>query len=175
MSHGSTTLQIMNSLSSQLSPKSDAHYRVESDGIRSRDCPRKWVQIQRGLLCERNAEIRSDIEIFGSSCFSFCQHISSISFESNSPLKSIETRVFQGFCLFITVLSTILFISYDAVAAESIEIIIWMRSQIKFDFSRICRFGSGLPSSSDCLFDYLGLMEGCPLNESAFISTELIR
>jgi hypothetical protein len=27
-----------------------------SDGIRSRDCLRKWVQIQRGLLCEQSAD-----------------------------------------------------------------------------------------------------------------------
>jgi hypothetical protein len=79
------------------------------------------VQIQRGLLSERSAEILSDIEILGSSCFSFCQHISSISFESNSPLKRIETRVFQGSWLFITVLSTIWFISYDAAAASQLK------------------------------------------------------
>jgi hypothetical protein len=30
---------------------------VWDDGIRSRDCPRKLVQIQRGLLCEQTPDI----------------------------------------------------------------------------------------------------------------------
>jgi hypothetical protein len=41
---------------SQLSPQNDAHYRVRSDGIQSRNCLRKWAQIQRGLLCEQSAD-----------------------------------------------------------------------------------------------------------------------
>jgi hypothetical protein len=41
---------------SQLSPKRDVPYRVESDLVRSGERPREWVQIQTGLLCEQSAE-----------------------------------------------------------------------------------------------------------------------
>jgi hypothetical protein len=39
--------------------------------------------------------ILSDIEIFGSNCFSFCKSLSSISFESNSRLTRIESKAFR--------------------------------------------------------------------------------
>jgi hypothetical protein len=58
--------------------------------------------------------IPSDIAILGSSCFSNCKSLSSISFEPDSRLKRIETRAFQGRCVSIVVPSTILLIAYDA-------------------------------------------------------------
>jgi hypothetical protein len=82
--------------------------------------------------------------------------------------------------------STIFFIAYDA-AQESVEIAIpgvkacpecdrWQvlrRSGIKVDFRRLRRFCSDLPSLSDCLFDFSGLMERSDLNVSDEISTQL--
>jgi hypothetical protein len=41
---------------SQFSPKSDAHYPVESDRVRSGDRPREWVQIQRWISCGQSAD-----------------------------------------------------------------------------------------------------------------------
>jgi hypothetical protein len=40
-------------------------------------------------------DISNDIEILGSSCFSFCKSLSSISFESNSQLTRIESNAFS--------------------------------------------------------------------------------
>jgi serine/threonine protein kinase len=47
------------------------------------------------------------------------------------------------------------------------------RSGMKFDFRRICKFGSGLPSLSDCLFHFSGLKEGSELNEINLILAQL--
>jgi hypothetical protein len=44
---------------------------------------------------------------------------------------------------------------------------------MKIDFRRICRFSSGLPSLSDCLFNDSGLIEGSQLKESGVISGQL--
>jgi hypothetical protein len=41
------------------------------------------------------------------------------------------------------------------------------------DFRRICRFSSGLPSLSDCLFNFSGLIERLELTESDVISMQL--
>jgi hypothetical protein len=42
-----------------------------------------------------NVQIPADIEILGSRCFSFCDSISSLTFESNSHLKRIESSAFE--------------------------------------------------------------------------------
>jgi hypothetical protein len=67
MSCGSTKLWIMNSYCSrwveefriwtvaEFSPKRDAHYRVESDRVRSCNRPREWVEIERGLWYQQTA------------------------------------------------------------------------------------------------------------------------
>jgi hypothetical protein len=44
----------------------------------------------------RSIEIPRNVEILGSSCFSFRKSLSSISFESNSRLTRIESRAFQS-------------------------------------------------------------------------------
>jgi hypothetical protein len=48
----------------------------------------------RNFSDSSNIEITSDIEILGSSCFSRCESLSSISFESNSQLTRIESNAF---------------------------------------------------------------------------------
>jgi hypothetical protein len=50
----------------------------------------------RNFSTSSNVEIPSNIEILGSSCFSFCQSLSLISFESNSQLIRIESNTFSG-------------------------------------------------------------------------------
>jgi predicted metal-binding protein len=49
----------------------------------------------RTCSASSNIEISSDIEIFGSSCFSDCKSLLSISFESNSRLTRIESSAFS--------------------------------------------------------------------------------
>jgi hypothetical protein len=49
----------------------------------------------RNLSRSSNVEIPSNIEILGSSCFSCCKSLSSISFESNSQLTQIESNAFS--------------------------------------------------------------------------------
>jgi predicted transcriptional regulator len=49
----------------------------------------------RNFSVSSNIEIPQTIEILGSSCFSKCASLSSISFESNSGLKRIESNAFS--------------------------------------------------------------------------------
>jgi hypothetical protein len=49
----------------------------------------------RNLSRSSNLEMVSDIEIVGSSCFSYCESLLSISFESNSRLIRIESFAFS--------------------------------------------------------------------------------
>jgi hypothetical protein len=46
-------------------------------------------------------------------------------------------------------------------------------SGIILDFRRICRFGSGLPSLSESLFNLSGFVEGSQLSESDKILTQV--
>jgi serine/threonine protein kinase len=101
-------------------------------------------------------------------------------------LKRIEPNVFDSLSLSIIVPSTILFIASD-IAEEPNRITIcgldscreynrWermQRSAMRIDFRRICWFSSGLPSLSDCLFDFSGLIENSQLKASDVISTQL--
>jgi hypothetical protein len=43
---------------------------------------------------------------------------------------------------------------------------------MKVDFRRMCKLGSGLPSLSDCLFDFSGLKEGSEFDEINLILTQ---
>jgi hypothetical protein len=140
----------------------------------------------RNFSSSSSITICSDIEILGSSCFSSCESLSSISFQPDSRLKRIETDVFDGLSLSITVPLTLLFIASD-IAEEPSKITIagldscpeydrWdrvRRSVMGIDFRRIRRFSSGLPSLSDCLFNFSGLIERSELKASDVISTQL--
>jgi hypothetical protein len=79
-----------------------------------------------------------------------------------------------------------LFIAHDAVANSNRisltdpdscpEYDRWQRlrsSRVIGDFRRICRFGSGLPSLSDCLFDFAGFSEESQLTEHDEIWTRM--
>jgi predicted transcriptional regulator len=50
----------------------------------------------RNFSVSSKIEIPRTIQVLGSSCFSYCKSISSISFESNSGLKRIESYAFLG-------------------------------------------------------------------------------
>jgi hypothetical protein len=131
-------------------------------------------------------EIPRNVEILGSSCFSDCESLSSISFEPDSQLKHIETQVFHEAHCSVIIPSTIIFISYFAVE-ESHQISIdhihlcpkydrWKQlrtSGMMIDFRRICRFNSGLPSLSDCLFDFSSFTKGSWLSENNLMSTQI--
>jgi hypothetical protein len=58
--------------------------------------------------------IPRDIEILGSLCFCECTLLSSISFESNSRLKRIESQAFSACHPSIVIPSTVLFVASDA-------------------------------------------------------------
>jgi hypothetical protein len=49
----------------------------------------------RNITISSDVEIPRTIEILGSSCFQRCESLSSISFESNSRLASIESFAFS--------------------------------------------------------------------------------
>jgi hypothetical protein len=49
----------------------------------------------RNFSSSSHVSICRDIEILGSSCFAYCESLSSISFESNSRLKRIESSAFS--------------------------------------------------------------------------------
>jgi serine/threonine protein kinase len=48
-----------------------------------------------------------------------------------------------------------------------------LRTGMMVDFRRICRFESGLPSESDCLFNFCGFIEGPQLRGSDLNSTQI--
>jgi hypothetical protein len=50
----------------------------------------------RNFSVSSNIEIARTIKILGSSCFASCESLSSISFESNSGLKRIESSAFPA-------------------------------------------------------------------------------
>jgi hypothetical protein len=70
--------------------------------------------VDHKLICNfstsPHVEIPYDIEILGSSCFSCCQSHTSISFESNSRVKQIESGAFFHCSLRAVIPSTILFV-----------------------------------------------------------------
>jgi hypothetical protein len=107
--------------------------------------------------------IPRNVEILGSGCFSNCELLSSITFESNSHLTRIESEAFDGSSLqSILIPSTILFIASDAVhMASEIRLIDgdscpefdrWLQlKRSGIDFRRIQRVGFSVP----CLEDYI--------------------
>jgi hypothetical protein len=108
-------------------------------------------------------EIARTIELLGSTNFSSCQSLSSITFESNSHLTRIESFAFSSSSVqSILIPSTILFIPSDAVGiALQIRLIDgdccpefdrWLqlkRSGIAIDFRRIQRLGFDVPRLGD--------------------------
>jgi hypothetical protein len=128
----------------------------------------------RNFSTSSNPEIPYDIEILGSSCFAGYESFSSfssISFESNSRLKRINSSAIPLDVLVIAIPSRILFIAYDAVpnvvrltlsdAHSCPEFEKWQQlrqSGILVDFRRIVRLNSGLPDFKYYLLD-LSLFE----------------
>jgi hypothetical protein len=77
----------------------------------------------RNFSSSSNIEIFSNIEILGSSCFSYCYSLSSISFESKSQWVRIESKAFERLCFSVIVPSSSLFIAKEA-ARASVELLI---------------------------------------------------
>jgi hypothetical protein len=111
-------------------------------------------------------EIGRDIEILGSSCFSGCTSLKSISFESNSRLTRIESQAFGLSPLCRVIPSTILFVAHDAHPRlsqlslsdpdSSPAFDRWRRlrlSGVAVDFQRILRAASGLGGLEESALD----------------------
>jgi hypothetical protein len=111
--------------------------------------------------------IPRSVEILGSMCFSFCESLSSITFESNSRLKRIDARALQNTSLRSVVIPpTVCYIACNAFP-EDCQISVFgcnlcpeldrwcaeRRCDSTADFRRFLRLGSGLPCLSECLFD----------------------
>jgi hypothetical protein len=124
----------------------------------------------RSFSTSSHLEIARDIEVLGSSCFSWCQSLRSISFESNSRLKRIESQAFRFSPLCRVIFSTILFVAHDAHQDLSQLTLSnpdfspafdrWRRlrlSGVAVDFQRILRAASGLPrlEESPLIWRYL--------------------
>jgi hypothetical protein len=118
--------------------------------------------------CSRSShlEIMNIIEILGSSCFSCCNSLSSISFESNSRLNRIEAAALDRLNHRLGLPSTVLFIASNAVddpfqislidADSCPEFGQWQRlraSGVVVDFRRIRRIGLGLGALAEYEFD----------------------
>jgi hypothetical protein len=124
--------------------------------------------------------IPNNVEIVGSKCFSHCQSLSSITFESNSHLTRIESEAFHRLSLqSISIPSTILFIASDAVhiglqltlidGDSCPEFDRWLqlrRSSIAVDFQRIRKVGFDLPYLRNYLVNLSGFEETSILNKS---------
>jgi hypothetical protein len=134
--------------------------------------------------------IPRNVEILGSSCFFDCPSLSSISFESDSQLKRLDEGALQELSLQVAIPlpipSTVVFIASEAIddpfqisltnSGFCPEFERWQfvnSLSLVLDFRRIRRFGSGLPSISECLFDLSGFREGLELSEQDGISTRL--
>jgi hypothetical protein len=121
----------------------------------------------RNFSCSSSITIPRSLKILGSSCFSFCQSLSSITFESDSRLKRIEARALQNTSLRSAVIPpTVCYIACNAFPPDcqfSVfgcnscpELDRWCaerRCDSTADFRRILRLGSGLPCLSECHFD----------------------
>jgi hypothetical protein len=132
--------------------------------------------------------IPSDIEILGSSSFSGCGLLSSISFEYPSQLKRIESMVFEMIKVEVIIPSTILFVACDAIfdfskifltdydfCPEFHQWLRWRMNDIRIDFRRILRLDSGLPDLMDYLFDVSRFEEGSVLCGCEGVSNQLYR
>jgi hypothetical protein len=128
--------------------------------------------------------IGSDIEILGSSCFSFCHQVLSLTFESNSRLTRIESKAFHELDIVITIPSTVLFVAFDAFPILSHIFISdcdscpefdrWLELRtylIAVDFRRILRVGSGFGDLGDYQIDLSGFEEGSVLGDFDQVSS----
>jgi hypothetical protein len=121
-------------------------------------------------------QIPRDIEILGSSCFSVCPSIQSISFEVESRLMRIESQALPRHSVRITLPSAVLFVAHDAIGHPSglslcdedscLEFGRWRalrQSGIAVDFQRIVRGDAcaRLP------LDLTGFEEGSVIGEAS--------
>jgi hypothetical protein len=131
--------------------------------------------------------IPSSVEILGSSCFSQCRSLSSITFESNSRLIRIESEAFSYSSLqSIVIPSTILFIGSDAVSTcQNISLVGetscsefdgWLNlitSGLAVDFRRILRANSGLRELKAYVVNVSGFEEKSMIVESDKVFNEI--
>jgi serine/threonine protein kinase len=124
--------------------------------------------------------IPKSVEILGSSCFLFCNLLSSVTFEANSRLIRIESFAFTNSLLrSIVIPSTILFLAFDAVNDDQrislldgdscAEFDRWLKlrtSRIVMDFRRIVRVSSGLQQLRDYVVNLSGFEEGSMIGRS---------
>jgi hypothetical protein len=132
----------------------------------------------RNFSKSSHVEIPSDIEILGSSCFSSCQSLSSVSFHYLSRVKGIKSLAFDGLNLMIVIRSTVLFIAFDGIP-KRVRIFIgdcdsyrefhrWQQlheSGIDLDFRGILRVDHEFHGLSDYLVDVLVFETGSMLGE----------
>jgi hypothetical protein len=133
-------------------------------------------KLMRNFSRSSSVMIPRDIEILGSGCFSACYLLKSVSFESNSRLRRIESKAFPSDTDWITIPSTVLFVAHDVIPDPSRlslcdedscpEFGRWWRlrqSGTAVDFRRIVRGGAcaRLP------LDLTGFEEGSVIGESS--------
>jgi hypothetical protein len=123
----------------------------------------------RNFSVSSHITIPRDIEILGSSCFRECYSLSSISFESNSRLKRVESRAFCGCHFSIVIPSTVVSVAYDT-DRDVFQLSLsdpdscpmfgrWRhlkKSGITVDFQGILGFASYLPCFKDLVLDPSG-------------------
>jgi hypothetical protein len=143
----------------------------------------------RNFSISSNIEIPRMIEILGSSSFSSCKSLSSISFESNSQLKRIEARALNGTSVRSVVIpSTVCFIASNAFHPECQisfldgsscpEFERWCTIRVcdsNVDFRRIQRLGSGLRGLLDWIVDLSGFEGGDEIGVNETGSAQLYR
>jgi hypothetical protein len=130
--------------------------------------------------------IPSSVEMLASSCFCECELLSSISFESHSQLKRIESRAFCGCHLSIVIPSTVVFVAYHThpdLSQLSLSnpdscpmFVRWRRlrkSRIAVDFQRILRFGSYLLCLKDVVLDPFGFDEKAVIGRNKKVSSQI--
>jgi hypothetical protein len=155
------------------------------DYFRQRFAPIRHSQLIRiesdAFSCSslQSIVIPSSVEILGSSCFSRCESLSSISFESNSRLIRIEPGAFSGCDIRAVIPSTALFVAHNTRPnpfqlslsdPESCPMFDrWQRlreSGITVDFRR-------LPSFKNSVLDLSGFEEQSIVGRSDRISTQI--
>jgi hypothetical protein len=96
-----------------ISTESGNEYFVVENGFLIDIVNHKWI---RDFSNSPSVQIGDDIEIVGSSCFSWCDLIVSLTFESNSRLTRIESEAFNSIEIMIMIIipSTVLFVAFNA-------------------------------------------------------------
>jgi hypothetical protein len=138
------------------------HFRVSGDFL----LDFAGVAVVRYFGFGTRVRLKNEIEIFGTGCFSGCESLSSLAFESGSKLTRIEARAFSGFSSLKSILipQSVLELAADWDEGSSLRKMLFesalslrgMMERMNVDLSRDFRIDF---LHADCSLDFLNHRE----------------